>query len=266
MNTMKPEFIQKLREVRKGVPQEIWLFMAEKFRLESAPATASAAADLAQIAFAPNASWALRQAFKEEGVSSWNDLATAFEVVDTWVASSPMAIDIVWTGPANGTFPIRRIDQVLYDLLSNARQRIFLVTFSAHRVPLLCEHLSKAIDRGVQITLLLESEQASAGQLSHDAAKAFRDVDLNKVHLLHWPLEKRERNQAGRPGKLHVKCAVIDQVAVIGSANLTDDAFNRNMEMGAIIRQQEIVDAIIEHFDSLREAGEIASFSGTEFE
>jgi phosphatidylserine/phosphatidylglycerophosphate/cardiolipin synthase-like enzyme len=262
MTAMSPEFIQKLRDVRKAVTQKHWLFLAERFRMESALPTATAAAGRAQIAFAPNASWALRQAFKEEGVSSWSDLATAFEVVDAWVASSPTAIDIVWTGPANGTFPIRRIDQVLYDLLSNARQRIFLVTFSAHRVPLLCEHLSKAIDRGVQVTLLLESEKASAGQLSHDAAKAFKDVDLSKVRLLHWPLEKRERNQAGKPGKLHVKCAVVDHVAVIGSANLTDDAFNRNMEMGAIIKQPETVDSIIEHFDALRAAGEIESLSG----
>jgi cardiolipin synthase len=261
MTAMSPEFIQKLRAVRKGVTQKHWLFLAERFRMESGPPTSSTAADLAQIAFPPNASWALRQAFKEEGVSSWTELATAFEVVDAWVVSSPTAIDIVWTGPANGTFPIRRIDQVLYDLISDARQRIFLVTFSAHRVPLLCEHLSKAIDRGVQVTLLLESAQSSAGQLSHDAAKAFKDVDLRKVRLLHWPLEKRERNQAGKPGKLHVKCAVVDYVAMIGSANLTDDAFNRNMEMGVIIRQPETVDAIIEHFDALQSAGEIEQFS-----
>ena len=36
---------------------------------------------------------------------------------------------------------------------------------------------------------------------------------------------------AGRPGKLHVKCAIVDDVALVGSANLTDDAFNRNMEL-----------------------------------
>lgn len=231
--------------------------MAERFRMESIPATASSAADLAQIVLPPNASWALRQTFKEEGFFSWTDLAAAFEVIDAWVESSPSTIDIVWTGPANGTFPIRRIDQVLYDLLSNAQKRIFLVTFSAHRVPLLCEHLSKAIARGVNVTLLLENERSSAGQLSHDAANAFRDVDLSKVRLLHWPIEKRNRNQLGKPGKLHVKCAVVDQIAMIGSANLTDDAFNRNMEMGLLIKQSDTVESIIEHFDALHRAGDV---------
>ena len=62
-----------------------------------------------------------------------------------------------------------------------------MVTFSAHRVPLLCEHLSQAIGRGVEVTLLLESEQSSAGQLSFDASKAFKELGLDHVRLLHWP-------------------------------------------------------------------------------
>lgn len=252
---MSPEFIEKLRAARERVPQSAWLSVVGKFRKESTPPSANAAADLTKIAFPPDATWALRQVFKEEGIPSWTDLATAFEVVDLWVASSPKTIDIVWSGPANGTFPIRRIDQVLYDLLSHARQRVFLVTFSAHRVPLLCDHLTQAIDRGVHVTLLLESEQASAGQLSYDAAKAFKDVDLNKVRLLHWPLENRGKNQAGKPGKLHVKCAVVDETAIIGSANLTDDAFNRNMEMGTIIRAPETVANIYSHFETLLQNG-----------
>ena len=145
--------------------------------------------------------------------------------------------------------------QVLYDLLARAKHRIFLVTFAAHRVPLLCEHLGKAIDRGIQVTLLLESEQASAGQLSFDASKAFKDVCLDKVRMLYWPLEHRERNQADKPGKLHVKCALIDQTAIVGSANLTDDAFNRNMEMGVIIKDPVVVTAIHAHFQTLERNG-----------
>ena len=161
----------------------------------------------------------------------------------------------MWSGPANGTFPIRRIDQVIYDQLSKAKAQVFLVTFAAHRVPLLCEHLGKAIDRGVEVTLLFESEKASAGQLSFDASNAFKDVCLDNVRLLHWPLEFRERNQAGTPGKLHVKCAVIDDTAIIGSANLTDDAFNRNMELGVIINDLSVVAGIREHFATLERNG-----------
>ncbi len=255
MNPLPPEFIDKLRVIRERIPRHVWLSLASGFRVASGETTGTAASNLAGQFLNPDQGWALRQALKDHTFSSWTEIATAFEVIDAWVASSPRVLDIVWSGPANGTFPIRRIDQVLYDLLAKAQHRIFLVTFAAHRVPLLCEHLSNAINRGVEVTLLLESEQASAGQLSFDASKAFKDVCLDKVRLLHWPLENRERNQANKPGKLHVKCAVIDDTAIIGSANLTDDAFNRNMEMGVIIKDPGSVANICEHFETLTRNG-----------
>jgi phosphatidylserine/phosphatidylglycerophosphate/cardiolipin synthase-like enzyme len=163
--------------------------------------------------------------------------------------------EIIWTGPTNNRFPVRRIDQVLYDLVSKAKKRIVLVTFAAHRVRHLCTHLTEAIRRGVELTLILESEDESEGQLTRDAVEAFRDVPAARTHLHYWPLEKRERNQAGRPGKLHMKCAIIDDVALIGSANLTDDAFNRNMELGMLVREQPTVLALSEHFQELIRTG-----------
>jgi phosphatidylserine/phosphatidylglycerophosphate/cardiolipin synthase-like enzyme len=255
MNALSPEFIEKLKAIRVRVAGDVWLTLAAAYRNTTHTPSGTAAANLAEQYLNPDQCWALRQAFMEYTVHSWIELATAFEVVDVWVTSTPRTLDIVWSGPANGTFPIRRFDQVLYDLLAKAQQQAFLVTFAAHRVPLLCEHLSVAISRGVKVTLLLESEQASAGQLSFDASNAFKDVCLDKVRLLYWPLENRERNQAGKPGKLHVKCAVIDDTAIIGSANLTDDAFNRNMEMGVIVKDHASVANILEHFETLTRNG-----------
>ena len=119
----------------------------------------------------------------------------------------------------------------------------------------LCTHLANAIGRGVELVLILESEEESEGQLTTDAIAAFTRLPAGKTHLYYWPLAKRERNQAGRPGKLHVKCAIIDNVALIGSANLTDDAFNRNMELGMVIREQATVLALDEHFQELIRSG-----------
>lgn len=255
MNNLSPEFIRRLKAIRERAERKRWLYLAARYRETSEAPCHKMAADLAQIVLNPDSAWSLRQLFKEHGVNSWSEIATAFEVVDAWVDSSPTAPDIIWSGPANGAFPIRRTDQVLYDYISKAKSRVFLVTFAAHRVHLLNQNLAEAIDRGVDVTLLLESEQTSAGQLSQDAAKAFKELPLHKVRLLHWPIEKRERNQAGKPGKLHVKCAIIDNTVILGSANLTDDAFNRNMEMGVVIRDVEVVSRICEHFETLERTG-----------
>ena len=65
----------------------------------------------------------------------------------------------------------------------------------------------------------------------------------------YWPLAQRERNQTGRPAKLHMKCAVVDDVALVGSANLTDDAFNRNMELGVLLRDRFLVSSLVDHLD-----------------
>lgn len=175
----------------------------------------------------------------------------AMTTVDCLTGDIAPLTEIIWTGPANKRFPVRRIDQVLYDLVSKAKTRIVLVTFAAHRVRHLCAHLTQAVDRGVELTLIVESEGESAGQLTLDAIAAFRNVPAARTHLYYWPLEKRERNQAGRPGKLHMKCAIVDNVALIGSANLTDDAFNRNMELGMLVREQATVETLSEHFREL---------------
>jgi phosphatidylserine/phosphatidylglycerophosphate/cardiolipin synthase-like enzyme len=156
--------------------------------------------------------------------------------------------EIVWTGPTTRDFPIRRMDQVLYDLINTAEHSILLVTFAAAKVKTLQESLLKAISRGVEVTMVLEFEEESGGQLTFDAVKAFSKEMISKMHIYYWPIEKRERNQLGRPGKLHVKCAVIDNCAVITSANLTDDAFNRNMEMGVLFRKGEMPSLIREQF------------------
>ncbi len=86
--------------------------------------------------------------------------------VDYLVGDNSTLAEIIWTGPANGRFPVRRIDQVLYDLIANANHRIVLVTFAAHRVQHLCDHLTQAVRRGVERTLIVEGEEESEGRRS----------------------------------------------------------------------------------------------------
>jgi cardiolipin synthase len=202
-----------------------------------------------------DAAWILAEAFTKSAQANWSEINVAITVVDTLVGDISPTTELIWTGPANNRFPVRRIDQVLYDLVSIARKRIILVTFAAHRVARLCEHLTSAVKRGVELSLIVESEQESEGQLTLDAVTAFQNVPREHTQIYYWPIAKRERNQAGRPGKLHIKCAVIDNVALISSANLTDDAFNRNMELGMLVRDETAVIAIAEHFQELIHAG-----------
>lgn len=74
--------------------------------------------------------------------------------VDQLIGDSRPLVEVIWTGPTNDRLPVRRIDQTLYDLISAAQKRIMLVTFAAHRVAHLCNHLMKAVGRPLPFVVL----------------------------------------------------------------------------------------------------------------
>jgi phosphatidylserine/phosphatidylglycerophosphate/cardiolipin synthase-like enzyme len=191
---------------------------------------------------------------------TWREFGWCLEAAAHFHAKylSTQSTEVVWTGPSAGATSVRRIDQVLYDLVLNAKESILLLTFAAARIERLKNALIEACNRGVQIKLVLEFDEESEGQLSQSAIKAFSGSIENKAEIYYWPLEKRERNIYGKPGKLHAKCAVIDDAALISSANLTDDAFNRNIELGVLIQKGHIPSLICKHISFLIHNGILA--------
>ena len=202
------------------------------------------------------------------GKMSWEalsaSLSTSFAIYQRFEAERH--IELLWSGPSPANqIPARRIDQALYDLIAYAKREILLVTFAATKIERLTSALSKAVQNGVKIRLVLEFEESSEGQLSYDALKAF-PVSLAKTcEVYYWPVEKRERNQAGRPGKLHAKVGLVDDTVLISSANLTDDAFNRNLEIGLLLKDPEFLASIRGYFDSLIAAGTLSQLRNRGF-
>ena len=151
--------------------------------------------------------------------------------------------ELVWSGPETGVVGVRRTEQVLRDVISEATHELFLVSFAAFRIEHLLTALRDSARRGVAIHFLLESSAESAGQLGVSAREAFAgDATLARQATFYvWPRELRPLNAAGRPAKLHAKCAVADgRVALLTSANLTADALERNIETGVLIRGGEV--------------------------
>jgi cardiolipin synthase len=197
---------------------------------------------------------------QSEGLLSWEALGWSIEFSASAYLNWRQAgqVELLWAGPSPGCIPARRIDQALYDLVASAERNILLVTFAAHKIHRLVDSLTSATHRGVAIRLILEFEEESHRQLSMDALKAF-PVNLQKrIEIYYWPAEKRETNTAGRPGKLHAKVAIVDNVALITSANLTDDAFKRNLELGALFSGGDVPKRLRSHFDNLIAEGTLA--------
>jgi cardiolipin synthase len=225
--------------------------------LDQAPESTDAGSLIANLPATNNSDVAhclanvIRQA---EGVLSWKVLGASIDLCNSLFSrwQQEQHIELLWTGPSPASqIPARRIDQVLYDLIASAEREILLVTFAAHKISRLTDGLAKALDRKVHVRLILEFEETSQGQLSMDAINAFPEVIRQRAQIYYWPLDKREHNAHGKPGKLHAKAAIIDDQVVLSSANLTDDAFNRNLELGTLIHSGDILHRLREHFDGL---------------
>lgn len=191
---------------------------------------------------------------------SWEALSWSLRTTDAayrrWQADEQ--IELLWSGPIPANqIPARRIDQALYDLIADAKREVLLMTFAAAKVSRLADALVKAVSREVHVKLILEFERSSEGQLSFDALKAFPSALVSAAKVYHWPIEKRGRNPAGRPGKLHAKVAIVDDMALISSANLTDDAFNRNLEIGVMIGSNRLRDPLTRHIAGLVRSGHL---------
>ncbi|MGW3083298.1 DISARM system phospholipase D-like protein DrmC [Streptomyces sp. NPDC001110] len=156
-------------------------------------------------------------------------------------------VDVVWTGPASAVHTSRLTSAVVGEIIDSARTEILLVSYASYPPASLSSALSSAADRGVGVTLLLENQA--------DNPKFHGNTGLSNIPAtrLTWPVHRRENGAA-----LHAKIIVVDRrVALVGSANLTSHAFEKNLECGILLRDVDHARAIALHLDSLRETGEL---------
>jgi len=84
------------------------------------------------------------------------------------------------------------------------------------------------------------------------------EIVVSSASILRWMPKRRLRHEQGHAGLMHAKAAVADScVAFLISANLTEAALERNMELGVLIRGGGLPMAIEQLLDNLTECGEI---------
>lgn len=164
-------------------------------------------------------------------------------LLDGLCAATTAAPDVrpVWTGPSSRVGGSRLTLAVVADLIAEARSEILLVSYATYPPPGVAAALAAAVDRGVAVTLLLERAEDKPGW---DGLLApFPDL---RARQLCWPLAERP------PGaSLHAKVLVVDRVvALVGSANLTAHALERNLECGLLVRGGPVPGQLADHLTS----------------
>jgi phosphatidylserine/phosphatidylglycerophosphate/cardiolipin synthase-like enzyme len=156
----------------------------------------------------------------------------------------------VWTGPeAKGQQ--RLTAAVLHELVAGARERVLLVSFAAHTLGSLAHDLQAAVERGIEVDVLFETADDSAGAFKSADDQPFGTIA--GIRRWRWPRERRD------PGALlHAKALVIDgRRALVGSANLTRRALTANLELGLALEDPDVAGAIEVHVRQLIDAGVI---------
>lgn len=163
-------------------------------------------------------------------------------------AAGASSLELVWTGPGTGMVPVRHTAQVLTGLIDEAREQLFLVSFVAYNVGTVVGALARAIQRGVLTRVLLERSKEHGGNVTVDSIAMLKQ-QLSGAQLYEWDKTSGDFTQSA---SVHAKCAVADgAVAFVTSANLTEAAMERNMELGILVRGGHLPRLLNQHLAAL---------------
>lgn len=162
-------------------------------------------------------------------------------------AKSEESVDLVWTGPSSELVATRKTEQALLQVIQAARSKLFLTSFVAYEVASIIEALSRAMQDGVALSMLLESDGDHGGGVSFDVIGKMRKL-LPAARIYFWS----DKPDAFAGGKVHAKVAVADEgICFISSANLTGHAMEKNMEAGVLVNGGALPSKLQRHLEAL---------------
>lgn len=165
----------------------------------------------------------LDEAHRLPGSALALSLATAAASVD----GGQIPAELVVSGPSSSAIPIRLTSGIAIDVIRSAHNSLIIASFAAYGIAEIVGELRAAVERDVQIDLLLE-------------VRAFGPL-RNHVRLWH-------RADDSAHSSLHAKTIAADRhMALLGSANLTGRALNDNVEIGVILRDPKTVGRLVDH-------------------
>ena len=157
------------------------------------------------------------------------------------------SLELVWTGPVTSVVSARKTEQVLLQIINQAKSELLITSFVAYKVDSIIQALNNACDRGINLFLLLESSVEDGGSIEMDVIAKMKKV-IPGAHIYAW----KDKALEFEGGRVHAKVAVADKSACfITSANLTGYAMEKNMELGLLINGGLIPGLISDHLQSL---------------
>lgn len=175
--------------------------------------------------------------------------------------------DLAISGPPAPGIYARDTRIVYEELLGSAERSVWLSSFVYSNGPRVFETLARRMEQRPQltVTLLLNIQRRWGDQTPGDhLVRAFAETFWKRD----WPGARRPRvyydprslasDDAGERAVLHAKAAVVDDEALfITSANLTEAASERNIEIGVLLRDRSMALSVAAYFQRLIDSGHL---------
>ena len=167
--------------------------------------------------------------------------------------------DLVWSGPEVAGLHARDTRRVYEELIRDAQRSVWMSTYAYFDGPRAFADLADRLDSNpsLHVTLLLNLQRSRGDTTGTDQlVRRFTD----RFWSTDWPGEirpavfydPRSLDIDGPTGVLHAKAVVVDDNSVfVTSANLTEAAFDRNIELGVLMRDHMLAASITRHFQIL---------------
>lgn len=175
--------------------------------------------------------------------------------------SAPRAsIELVWTGPEGTSSTSRDTGVVVRELFMSAKKSILIAGFAIHRGREIFKELAGRMteEPNLEVTMFLNIPRALRDttvteQLVGRFAREFRQQHWSgaRVPTIFYDPRALAIDEKKRTS-LHAKCIVIDgTTSFVTSANFTEAAQTRNIEVGALVHEERFSCLLLAQFEEL---------------
>jgi len=171
--------------------------------------------------------------------------------------------ELVWTGPEVPGLHARDTRRVYEELLGSAERSVWASTYAFFDGPRAFEVLARRMDArpDLRVTLLLNLQRkrgdtTASEHLVRGFAHRFWRADWPGARRPGVFYDPRALEPEGPAGVLHAKAVVADdEIVFLTSANLTEAALDRNIELGLLVRDSALAASVVRHFQVLIDRG-----------
>lgn len=173
-------------------------------------------------------------------------------------------VDLVWTGPEAPGIANRDTSVVVRDLFTSANEHVLVAGYAIYQGRQVFRALAERMNElpSLKVRMFLDVQRrhrdtTKDSELVREFANRFKTAEWpgSRLPEVYYDPRSLELDNVKR-SSMHAKCIVIDhKVAFVSSANFTEAAQVRNIEVGALIRSERFAAKLVEHFDALAGAG-----------